>query len=279
MFMLIILEGLDRSGKSSVANYYESKGFNIIHQSAPPKGQTADNFLEEMMELVSSAANKDILLDRSYYGEACIWPKIYNRESLLPEENIEILREIEVTVGVKRILMYDPNSEAHWQRCVDNKEPLTKTQFIKARTLYSTMADTYEFERKTIKDFPEAVQPLPTAIHIKDAKLTAESVQPTDATSTSPCNNSKSAVTELAKTNEQIKLEKANVINEVLSKRLIKDKGPMYDEIERGIRHFLNGELGKIFGKTEPLKNQPFDNEEVELLKFFCKRLKNKEGN
>jgi len=272
--MLVICEGLDRSGKSSVAAHYETQGYEIIHQSAPPKGQTADNFLEEMMELVTSAATKDIFLDRSYYGEACIWPKVYNRESLLPEENIEILQEIENSVGVKRILMCDPNSEAHWQRCVDNHEPLTKAQFIKARTLYSTMADKYGFERKTLKDFPDAVQPLPQPITPPKQATVAAAQDGTNST-TSKTEDNKN---QLGKTHEQLKLEKANAINEVLSKRLIKGKGQIYDELERSVRHFLNGELGKIFGNTANISKTPgFNDEEVDLLKFFCKHLKDKE--
>src|ERR1035437_8949175 len=130
---LIICEGMDRVGKTSIANLFESKGYEVIHMSAPPKGQTSDLFLEEMMELIHNAASRDIFLDRSYYGEACIWPKIYGRESLIDEQGLEVLRELEDSIGTQRILMHDPNSEAHWQRCVENNEPLTKVQFVKAR--------------------------------------------------------------------------------------------------------------------------------------------------
>ncbi len=266
---LYILEGLDRSGKTSVANLFQAKGFEFIHMSAPPKGQTADLFLEEMIELVSMAAHKDLVLDRSYYGEACIWPKIYGREPLLDEQGLEVLRELEDTVGTVRILMHDPNSEAHWQRCVDNKEPLTKSQFVKARSLYSSMADKYGFDRKTLKDFPDAVQPLPNAI--KEPAVSASSSE------TSPSKNppKETGPEQPLKSKEQMKLEKANIINEVLDKRIIKGKGPMYDEVERNVRHFLNTELGKILGTATATPG--LSNEEIELLKFFCKRLKDKE--
>ena len=274
---LIILEGLDRTGKSSVAQLFESKGYELIHMSAPDKalsqpGYEGPTYLDQMVDLLASVGGRDVVLDRSHYGEL-IWPQVYGRKSLLNDEDMEYLREIENNMDPLRILMHDPNNEAHWQRCVDNKEPLTKSQFVKARALYSSMADKYGFERKTLKDFPDAVQPLP-----KEAK-------PARVSEPSPVGDDKAVVpagkagsdSVLTKTKEQLKLERANIINEVLSKRIIKGKGASYDEVERNVRHFLNTELGKILGTSNP-NNASLNNEEVELLKFFCKRLKDKES-
>jgi len=258
---LIILEGLDRTGKSSVAEFYKNKGYELIHQSAPPKGMTADLFLEEMMQLVSSAASKDIVLDRSYYGEL-VWPTVYGRESLLPEENLEVLRELESSVGTERVLMVDPNVEAHWQRCVDNKEPMTKAQFARARNLFSSMAEKYGFVKKTIQDFPEV------QVVVQEKK-----VEPVMGKELPP-----KAIVESKLTKEQVKLHTANAINDVLSKRIIKQKGHIYDQIELNLRTFLNAELGKILGtKTENPTAGQFTGEEVELLKFFLKKLKEKQ--
>jgi hypothetical protein len=271
---LIILEGLDRTGKSSVAQHFEQQGFEVIHMSAPDKlmfqpEYLGPSYLDQMVDMLSSIGGRNVVLDRSHYGEL-IWPQIYGRKPLLDDEAIEILREIEDAMGVERVLMQDLDSVAHWQRCVDNKEPLTKPQFVKARALYSNMADKYGFIRKTLKDFPNAVQPLPK--EAQSAKLSEPKDVAVDKTSaTAPQVGSDSV---LSKTKEQQKLDKANVINEVLSKRIIKGKGPAYDELERNVRHFLNTELGKIFGNS-PIAG--FSNEEIDMLKFFCQRLKDKE--
>lgn len=271
---LIILEGLDRTGKSSVANLFEGQGFELIHMSAPPKGTSADQYVGEMVDLLTSLAGKDIVMDRSHYGER-VWPQVYGRESLISEEDMEMLREIEDGLDVTRILMHDPSSEAHWQRCVDNKEPLTKVQFVKARSLYSGMADKYGFERKTLKDFPDAIQPLPQANKAKDSKSSDAAGAVSEASSSAKEAGDSRDNNNLNKSREQLKLERANIINEVLEKRIIKGKGPMYDDVERSVRHFLNTELGKILGTST---NTPgLSNEEIELLKFFCKRLKDKE--
>lgn len=256
---LLILEGLDRVGKSSVAAHFEAKGYELVHQSAPPKGMTADIFLEEQMQLISAAASKDIVLDRSYYGEL-VWPQVYGRGALLSDESLEALREIEDSVGVTRILMHDNNVEAHWKRCVDNNEPMTKPQFIRARALFTALAEKHGFQRKTLQDFPE-IPIIQQEVKAKPTEVQAV-VQP-------------APVQKL--TNEQIKLETANAINDILSKRLIKQKGPIYDKIEINLRTYLNTELGKILGtKTENNTGQ-FSSEEVELLRFFCKKLKEKQ--
>ncbi len=254
---LIILEGLDRTGKSSVASYFEAKGFELVHQSAPAKGMSADLYLEEQMQLVSRAAHTNIVLDRSYYGEL-VWPHVYGREPLLNDDGgLEALRELEESVGTMRILMFDPNVEAHWKRCVDNKEPLTKVQFVLARKLYREMADKYGFERKTLQDYKD--------IKIEEPKV--ESVESEES--------EKKVLPAVKLTNEQQKLETANAINEVLGKRIVKQKGPTFDKIENNLRIFLNTELGKILGtKNEIQTTGQFSTEEVELLRFFCKKLK-----
>lgn len=260
---LIILEGLDRTGKSSVAAHFETKGYELIHQNAPAKGTTPDQFLEEMVQLVSSASNKDIVLDRSYYGEL-VWPSVFGRESILTEENLEALKEIEASVGTLKILMTDPNVEAHWQRCVDNNEPLNRVQFSRARTLYSQLGDKHDFQRKTLKDFPEA-QKLTPVSEPKQSPGVVEVIQPQNT-----MNETLAKTLPLSK--EQLKLETANAINDILSKRIIKQKGQVYEQIEANLRTYLNNELGKLLGtKTE---TKQFTDEEVDLLKFFANKLK-----
>jgi hypothetical protein len=266
---LIILEGLDRTGKSSVARFFENKGFELIHMNAPQKGISNSAYLDEIVQLLMSTSGRDVVLDRSHYGEL-IWPAVYGRESKLTEEDFDMLREIEEGLDTTRVLMHDPNSDAHWQRCIDNKEPLTKVQFVKARSLYSSMADKYGFDRRTLKDFPGADQPLPVSATKKDSDTTRDNTK-ADASVVS----GKADKDLLSKTKEQLKLDKANAINEVLTKRILKGKGQIYDELERSVRTYLNNELGKIFG-TGTVSG--FSNEEVELLKFFCERLKSKEN-
>ena len=69
------------------------------------------------------------------------------------------------------------------------------------------------------------------------------------------------------------KLEKANAINNVLSKRIVKQKGGIFDQLEDDIRSFLRREMSNIFNEgreTAPTLSL----EEVTIVKAFCQRLK-----
>jgi hypothetical protein len=262
---LILIEGLDRTGKSTVAKYFESQGYIYIHQSAP-KNTTKDEYLQEQIDLISMCASKDVVLDRSYYGEACIWPNIYNRKALLNEEDLDMLREIEESVGVKRIWMTDDNISEHWQRCLDNNEPLDKAQFAKARGLYSSMAVKYGFEKITLplflKQFPDAAP--------QEQEESNETDQVPEQVKNENINQETSLKKQNNKTPEQIKLEKANTINEILSKRILKGKGQIYDNLEQDIRNYLNSKLSNLLGGNN--SNLEFSPEEVAFYKAMYKK-------
>lgn len=267
---LILLEGLDRTGKSTVAAYFESIGFEIVHMSAPAKGTTSDQYLQEMIDLISSASVKDIVLDRTHYGEL-IWPQIFGRKALLSEDDIEALREIEDSVGVQRLWMTDDDLKAHWQRCVDNKEPLDKAQFTRCRGLYSTMAAKYGFEKVTLQTF---IKQFPDAQALIDQKAATVLEEKTLSAPTQEAPVTQS-VSKTGKTPEQHKLEVANALNEVLSKRILKSKGVIYDDIENEIRHFLNGKLGKLLGGAGN-SELTLTQEEIKFYKTMYKRANEK---
>lgn len=274
---LVLLEGLDRTGKSTVAQYFETLGFEVVHMSAPPKGTTPDQYLQEMIDLVSSASTRDIVLDRTHYGEL-IWPQIFGRKAILSEDDIEAIREVEDSVGVQRIWMTDDNLNAHWQRCVDNKEPLDKGQFARARGLYSSMAQKYGFEKVTlqtfVKQFPDAQKVIDDskAAVLEQKTLQTPSVsQEAEVALVSPTRHP-------GKSPEQHKLEVANAINEVLSKRILKTKSPVYDDIENEVRHFLNNKLGKLLGGSST-NELSFTQEEIKFYKTMYKKANDKGAN
>lgn len=271
---LVLLEGLDRTGKSTVAAYFETLGFEKIHMSAPVKGTTPDQYMQQMMDLLQSAATRDIVLDRTHYGEL-VWPQIYNRKALLDEEMIDALREIEDAVGVQRIWMTDDNLSAHWQRCVDNKEPLDKAQFTRARGLYSTVAQKYGFEKVTlqtfVKQFPDAQAVVDQMNGQQLEQKTLQVSTTTDTVSDTESNPPTASLKNSGKTPQQHKLEVANAINDVLSKRILKTKGDIYDDIENEIRYFLNSKLGKLLGGNET-SELSLTQEEIRFYKAMYKR-------
>lgn len=250
----IICEGIDRSGKSTVAEQYKNKGFEIHHMSAPDKKYFKTNskegyiYLDECLDIYMKFNGKDIFFDRSVYGEK-VWPYVYSRESLLPDEDIEILREIEAQNDTRYILMTDPNVEAHWNRCVSNNEPLNIVQFNKAVKLYDNLKKKYNFTEMHLSDF------LPQNKVIKKDSVGAQVVQENEE----------------PKTVYQLKLEEANAINMILSSKIVKKRGQVYTDIENGIRSYLQDRLSNIFGSSSSNK---LTDEEIVIFKKYVERLK-----
>lgn len=270
---LVLIEGLDRTGKSTVASYFkEHHNYEIIHLSAPPKDMSSEQYFQELVEIISLAATKDIVMDRTHYGEL-IWPIIFNRRPLLSKEDIASLREIEESVGVRRILMHDNNVHAHWQRCVDNNEPLNKIQFTKARSLYYQLAKQYGFEVFTLDQFLGASPDKSgSADSVSNTDLGVSKIETRSVDSVSAPTNKNNTKHTQTKTPQQLKLEKANAINDILSRNILKIKGPIYEELEQEIRAFLNDKLSHILGGSSSNQELTLTPEEVKFYKIMYKR-------
>jgi len=269
---LVLLEGLDRTGKTTVAKFFESKGYEVVHLKAPGKEFSAGySYLDAMVDLLQRGASRDLVIDRTHYGEL-VWPQVYGRKPLLGEEDYEILREIEESIGVKRILMHDPNAEAHWQRCVDNKEPLTKAQFARARSIYATMGQQHGFESVTLPAFCKEFGIDESTI----GETTKPAVQQ-ETTDSAPDQTGRTPAKLSSRPADQRQLlEKANAINDILEKRILKKGGTLYDELENDVRTFLNGKLAAIFGNTN--NGTSFSPEEIAFFKAMYKRVIEKEN-
>lgn len=283
----IFLEGLDRTGKSSVADLYKSKGYELVHMSAPDKkyreeGYSGPSYFEDLAEFYMKYDGKDVVFDRSIYGEL-VWPRIYQRDSQLAVDDLEYLREIEMKNDPIYYLMHDKDLKAHWQRCVDNKEPLTQKQFTAARGLFEQMLVPYGFRKVQLTDFPDARQPGEV-----DTSAIDDAVDSQDGADETKDNNSgvqghtddsekrptdSSSVVDKSKRSGQEILEMANAINTVLSNKIIKRKGTIYEQLEDEIREFLDKKLLALFGKDKPVD---FDDTDYLILKRYCETVKKK---
>ena len=296
----ILLEGLDRSGKSSVAKHYESKGYKVVHMSAPDKkyfrpDYSGESYLEEVVRMYSKYDGQNVVFDRTIYGEL-IWPNIYGRVSLLNEEDIEYLSLLERNNDAEKILMFDADVESHWQRCVENEEPLTRQQFGRANIFYERLVKDYGFVKKELPDFPEIgvsrsrrddskgernisrdVQNTPSNVadngssrsSNKEAEMGAESPNKMgDLPNSNTLGDVDSA------TSIEHKLEKANAIRSLLQGAIIKKKGGVYDDLDASIRVFLQRELDEIFSPRPSIK--AFNEDEITILKHMAQRVKDK---
>lgn len=265
----ICLEGLDRSGKSTVAEHYKKMGYQIVHMSAPDKkyfkpGYNGESYLEEMVNLYSNLEGKKVLFDRTVYGE-CIWPQVYGRPPMLSEEDLEYLAAIERNNGIERILMYDENVEAHWQRCLANNEPLTRQQFGRANIFYDRLVKDYGFVKRQLTDFPGLSDNLPKAEPVKPITESPniETMQNTTETETIEMKDTSSV---------EDKLERANAIRTLLQTSVLKKKGGAYDSLESTVRDFLQKQMDELF--EPPKKTSNLTEEEISILKLYVARIK-----
>ena len=273
----ILLEGLDRSGKSTVAAHYKEQGYDVVHMQAPNKkyiqpGYSGESYLEEIVRMYTIYGGKDVVFDRTIYGEE-VWPEVYNRMPQLNAEDLEYLAQLEYNNNAVKYVMYDENKEAHWQRCVDNNEPLNRLQFTQARGLYDKLATNHNFIRRQLGDFEEefksVVELQEEGTSAGDADTTGTIQQPKGSQS-DPVLSSPSRGVSLEE-----KLERANAIRSLLKSSLVKKKGDVFGKLEQDIKHFLEEELEGIFKEKQKLD---FTSEEVKILKLTAQRMKEKLG-
>jgi len=276
----ILLEGIDRTGKSTVSEIYKSKGYEVVHMSAPSKkyrdpGYAGPSYLDDMLDMYLSYDNKDVIFDRTVYGET-VWPHVYGREPMLSEEDIEVLQDFESRNSAQRILMIDSDTAAHWKRCIDNKEPLNNNQFRIAGALFNKMAHKYNFVPRELKDYKDV-----KAENNKQDSAPSEQEKPitkgqVDAAAVRAAAHTVKLAAQTPEETELAKLEKANAIRDVLSKRILKQKGGTFDKLEEDLKSFLKLQLSGIF--KESSSQVSLSGEEISVLKVFCQRLKEKEG-
>ena len=297
----VCIEGLDRCGKSTLAKHYESKGYEVVHMSAPNKkyfnpDYSGESYLEELVRVYSKYDGKNVVFDRTPWGEL-VWPNIFGRQALLNEEDLEYLSMMERNNECIKILMYDANTEAHWQRCVDNKEPLTRQQFGRANVFYERLVNDYGFIKKEFWDFPEIVPEVSKrddSSGVSSFRESDDGIRKHGGNTTDTGSNDRSTSmgeqqhlrtesstsTPMGDRNDnsvEDKLEKANAIRVLLQGTIVKKKGKIYDNLDESIRGFLQSELDKIFTPTQESRGgECFSAEEVAILKVFAKRIKEK---
>lgn len=272
----IILEGLDRSGKSTVAEYYKQQGYEVVHMGAPHKkffetGYAGPSYLEEIVEMYNVYAGKNVVFDRSPWGEL-IWPEIFNRMPLLNEDDFEYLAQLEYNQDAKRYLMVPSDTEAHWKRCVDNKEPINRIQFLQAGRAYDKLENERNFERKQLSDFKALAEENKSS---KKNKKADEKIQKNDKGVKGNGRDVDSpSIEETGDRRTMVeKLDKANAIRSILDNKILKKKGEVFENLEEDIRDFLALQLKELF---EPNNIKTFTGDEVIILKNMAQRIKQK---
>lgn len=152
---LVIIEGMDKTGKTTICNYYIYQGYEYIHMTAPRKDISRAEYIAEMLTIIASTANKKVILDRSHFGEL-IWPYIFSRTPLLFCSDIAALETLCMNMHngyVRKIYMYDPDTEAHKARMLKFKEPSYNYDLV--YKLYDKVMREYNFKFLTFQEAEE----------------------------------------------------------------------------------------------------------------------------
>jgi thymidylate kinase len=86
--MILILEGADGTGKSTLSKELSRYGFQVMHRPFDP---TYLDFFDAYRKLLLSLT-EDIILDRSFISEIVYGPILRGQSRLSPQELIELLR-------------------------------------------------------------------------------------------------------------------------------------------------------------------------------------------
>lgn len=277
----IILEGVDKTGKSTICETYRKKGYEVIHLKAPDKkythpGYAGPAYCDELLDLVIKYDGKDVIWDRSWYSEF-IWPTVYGRDPQLTEEDLDIFQEYENKNDTQRMMTIDPDEKAHWQRCVDYNEPLKPSQFKIANALHQRLAHKYNFIPVQLKDFMDVSENKEQSgnidVEIHESQTEQErSDQLIDKCVTTQDSSQIQKTTKT--TTQEKKLARAVAYDQILKKKILTKKDPLFQEIEVEIKEFLSNKLKSIFNEQP---SNDLNNEEIQVLKTFVQRLKQKQ--
>jgi hypothetical protein len=128
---LIVLEGLDRTGKSTLAaQLAERLGCPILHKGPPT---AADPFTEYLAPLAGyrPRAGLNLILDRSFWGEL-VWPGVYGRETIMSLSAFEYIDDVFAGLGAVTALCHS-DLDGVWGRILEAErsgkdEPLARME-------------------------------------------------------------------------------------------------------------------------------------------------------
>ena len=127
---LIMIEGIDRCGKTTAAELLKESGFEVIHFSAPSKHLSNADYFASIIREALATYNRNIVWDRTHWGEA-VWPIVFHRNPKLTMSQLrlidEILENLHSKDEVHRFYFHDPDIDALKARLRLFKEDLNES--------------------------------------------------------------------------------------------------------------------------------------------------------
>lgn len=155
---MIIIEGCDKTGKTTLANSLNKKlGFDIVKFNQPK----TDNPYFEYMSFLEKVDNPKIV-DRFHVGEF-VYPVIYNRPMVLTRRHFRIIDLSLQTLGAIKILA-STNVEFIKNKFKKDGEEVNKIQDIELTTMLFNLYNSYISTGDQFIDYDLNEMPLNVAI-------------------------------------------------------------------------------------------------------------------
>lgn len=159
--MLIIIEGADKNGKTTLASHIsERHGYNYIHHGPPRNGYMG--YMDEILDL----KNKTVM-DRSFIGEMIYGPLLRGRSCIDNNQFDCLLKLSDVLNGVVIHCHQSDETKRLWH--VDDKElKIDWTMNIKAAKRFEVLMEcevkprikVIDYNANTLKDMDKFVDKL-----------------------------------------------------------------------------------------------------------------------
>ena len=132
--MIIILEGADRTGKSTLAAELKRlTGGEVIHAGKPTQPPLWE-YLAPLAD-VGPHSDRHVILDRWHWGE-WIWPKIFGRESEMTWDLLKTIDKELMSRGAFTIYCHREDYRRWAKELVQYNEPIGVAELFTALDMY-----------------------------------------------------------------------------------------------------------------------------------------------